>query len=180
MTNFQEQVYRHLESERMLEDFLGGLLAPNYLELAELLQKNYTFPPIDTVITALGNSNALAFAVALKLKARLVVVQDRPYKYEGVYASEIDDRILFGLQSQLEGIKNVLIVQDFLRHGYTPIGIYGLVAQAGGKVVGYQALIEYSNLGGRNRLEIMNVPVEVLAQVAHTPRGLQPERRNNL
>jgi|GEM_PF-1886206 len=172
---FREQVYGHLQSERSLEHFLGRSTPAEQLELVHALSA--LLPPCDAVLTLLGAGQGLGFALALERKTRLIVAQDRPFNFDGVYASEVDDKILFALQSHLEGVKRVVVIQDTLKRGYSSLGLVGLAAQAGAQVVGYGALVEYSNLGGRNRLEMMNLPVQVLAQVAHTPRGLQPERR---
>ena len=174
-TAFKEQVYQHLESERSLEHFLGIQTPLELLEWAVILSA--LLPRADAVLTLLGSGQGLGFAVALERKVPLIVAQDRPFKFDGVYASEVDDKILVALQDHLEGVKSLVVVQDTLRRGYSSLGLVGLAAQAGAQVVGFGALVEYSNLGGRNRLEMMNFPVQVLAQVAHTPRGLQPERR---
>jgi adenine/guanine phosphoribosyltransferase-like PRPP-binding protein len=174
-TAFKEQVYQHLESERSLEHFLGFLKPSQQLEMGRALSE--LLPQADAVLTLLGGGQGLGFAVALERKVPLIVAQDRPFKFDGVYASEVDDKILFALQDQLEGVKSLVVIQDTLRRGYSSLGLVGLAAQAGARVVGFGALVEYSNLGGRNRLEMMSFPVQVLAQVAHTPRGLQPERR---
>ena len=169
-TAFKEQVNQHLESERSLEQFLGFQTPAQQFELSAALSQ--LLPQADAVLTLLGSGQGLGFAVALERKVPLIVAQDRPFKFEGVYVSEVDDKILFALQDHLEGVKSVVVIQDVLRRGYSSLGLVGLAAQ-----VGFGALVEYSNLGGRNRLEMMNFPVQVLAQVAHTPRGLQPERR---
>ncbi len=174
-TAFREQVYGHLQSEQLLEHYLGLHTPVEQLELAHALSA--MLPPCDAVLTLLGSGQNLGFALALERKTRLIVAQDRPFNFDGVYASEVDDKILFALQSHLEGVGKVVVIQDTLKRGYSSLGLVGLAAQAGAQVVGYGALVEYSNLGGRNRLEMMNLPVQVLAQVAHTPRGLQPERR---
>ena len=174
-TAFKEQVNQHLESERSLEQFLGFQTPAQQFELSAALSQ--LLPQADAVLTLLGSGQGLGFAVALERKVPLIVAQDRPFKFEGVYVSEVDDKILFALQDHLEGVKSVVVIQDVLRRGYSSLGLVGLAAQAGAQVVGFGALVEYSNLGGRNRLEMMNFPVQVLAQVAHTPRGLQPERR---
>lgn len=59
----------------------------------------------------------------------------------------------------------VLIVDDFLASGDAGIALCELVAQAGGRVVGFAAAIEKKYQGGAKRLRKQGVKVECLAVI---------------
>lgn len=174
-TTLREQLEGHLHSEGSVEHFLWDLTPKELLDFADQIRVG--LPDVDVVLTSQGRSHSFAFALALSLKARLIIAQDRPFREGQDLMSEVDDRSWFVPKRAVPEGTRVLLVEDLLRYGYTPIGLMGLVAQVDAQVLGYASLLEYSNLGGRNRLEMLSIPVFIMQAIAHTPRGLVFDRR---
>lgn len=58
--------------------------------------------------------------------------------------------------------QQVLLVDDLVATGGTAVAAIGLLRQAGATVVGCSFVIDLPDLGGRKRVEALDVPVQVL------------------
>ncbi len=97
--------------------------------------------------------------VAVRKKGKLPW-QTISVEYELEYGS---DEVEIHIDS-LEPGDRVLMVDDLLATGGTATAASQLVRDAGGEVVGASFVVELPDLGGRARLEQMNVPVRALVE----------------
>ncbi|MDP6564572.1 MAG: adenine phosphoribosyltransferase [Alphaproteobacteria bacterium] len=95
--------------------------------------------------------------VAVRKKGKLPW-QTISVEYELEYGT---DEVEIHIDSIEKGDK-VLIVDDLIATGGTAAAAVQLVRDAGGEVVGASFVIDLPDLGGRRRLEAMNVPVLTL------------------
>lgn len=65
----------------------------------------------------------------------------------------------------------VLIVDDFLARGEAGMALCDIVEQAGGKVVGFTAIIEKKHQGGADRLRARGIKVQSLAVIEKMQNG---------
>ncbi|MBB6098274.1 adenine/guanine phosphoribosyltransferase-like PRPP-binding protein [Deinobacterium chartae] len=163
-----------LEDEHTLEARLSRLRPTEWTEAAAAFND---LPAFDTVLTLPGTAHNLGFALAQAHDARLALASERPPVGPACLA-EVDGHTLFSAQADLEGAKQVLIVRDVLRHGYASLALVGLVAQIGATVTGCVSALEFTRYGGRNHLELMDVPVFAGVRIAHVGAALQLERRH--
>ena len=80
--------------------------------------------------------------------------------YELEYGS---DRIAVHRDAVTEGQK-VLLVDDLIATGGTAVAAIDLLQQAGATVVGCSFVIDLPDLGGRKRIEELNIPVQILVE----------------
>jgi xanthine phosphoribosyltransferase len=67
--------------------------------------------------------------------------------------------------------ENLLVIDDFLAHGYAALGLASLAKQAGAQVLGVGIVIEKSFQGGAERLCAEGLRVESLAVVERIADG---------
>jgi len=67
--------------------------------------------------------------------------------------------------------ERVLIIDDFLASGATIVGLVRLAQTAGAKLVGIGALIEKTFEGGRELLEVLDIPIKALVPIASLDNG---------
>lgn len=67
--------------------------------------------------------------------------------------------------------ERVLIIDDFLASGATIAGLVRLLQTAGAKLVGIGALIEKTFEGGRELLEVLDIPIKALVPIASLDNG---------
>ncbi|MDY6845888.1 MAG: xanthine phosphoribosyltransferase [Chloroflexota bacterium] len=67
--------------------------------------------------------------------------------------------------------ERVLIIDDFLASGATIAGLVRLAQSAGAKLVGIGTLIEKTFEGGRELLEVLDIPVKALVSIASLDNG---------
>ncbi len=148
-------------------------------------------PTADILLTAESGGIAPAFALAQALGKPFVFARrsaDRvPGEVVQVRIGDLepglieDDRVnqhLIVSRDALPPGSRVLIVDDILGHGRTPLALTRLTLLAGAQVVGVAVYIEKTFQGGRNRLEVHGVPVFSLVRFAWNGREIFLERRN--
>ncbi len=67
--------------------------------------------------------------------------------------------------------EKVLIIDDFLASGNTIQGLVRLTLAAGAKLVGIGTLVEKIFEGGRQKLSVLNIPIESLAIITNMDDG---------
>jgi xanthine phosphoribosyltransferase len=147
-------------------------------------------PPADILLTAESGGIAPAFALAQALGKPFVFARRSADRVPGEVVQVrigdlepglIDDRVnqhLIVSRDALPPGSRVLIVDDILGHGRTPLALTRLSSLAGAQVVGVAVYIEKTFQGGRNRLEVHGVPVFSLVRFAWNGREIFLERRN--
>lgn len=149
-------------------------------------------PTADLLLTAESGGIAPAFALAQALGKPFVfarrsiarvpgeVVQVRVGDLEPDLAGDDDrsDQHLIVARDVLPPGSRVLIVDDILGHGRTPLALARLALKAGAQVVGLAVYVEKTFQGGRNRLEVHGVPVFSLVRFASNGHEIFLERRN--
>jgi hypothetical protein len=74
---------------------------------------------------------------------------------------------------------NVIVFDEFLELGTESLALVHLAAKAGAKVLAVAALTEKTHLGARSRLQVQNVGVISLVQIAKSGDQLILEQRSN-
>ena len=71
------------------------------------------------------------------------------------------------MEIHIDSIKNgdkVILIDDLIATGGTACAATELIREAGGEVVGASFVIDLPDLGGRKKLEALNVPVRTLIE----------------
>jgi xanthine phosphoribosyltransferase len=146
-------------------------------------------PNADILLTAESGGIAPAFALAQAMNKPFVfarrsnarvpgeIVQVRVGDLDPNVAETDDDQHLIVARDALQPGSRVLLVDDILGHGRTPLALSRLAGMAGTQVVGLAVFIEKTFQGGRNRLEVQGVPVHSLVRFASNGTELFLERR---
>ncbi|HUC62184.1 MAG TPA: adenine phosphoribosyltransferase [Alphaproteobacteria bacterium] len=121
---------------------------------------------IDKVAGIEARGFILGGAVAHMLKSGFVAVRKRgklPWKTVGQdYELEYGiDRVEIHTDSILEG-ERILVVDDLIATGGTAAAAIELIRRTGGAIVGASFVIDLPELGGKKRLEAMDVEVSAL------------------
>ena len=118
---------------------------------------------------AAGESLGLPVLVAKKHRSRNIS--------EGVYTAPVfsfthqtENQVVVS-KEYLSAWDRVLIVDDFLASGNAALGLLSLVEQAGATAVGFVALIEKDEQGGRALLEAKGIKVYSLARIKELRAG---------
>jgi hypothetical protein len=74
---------------------------------------------------------------------------------------------------------NVIVFDELLEVGTEPLALVHLAAKAGARVLAVATLTEKTHLGARSRLQVQNVPVVSLVQIAKVGDQLILEQRSN-
>ncbi len=146
-------------------------------------------PNADILLTAESGGIAPAFALAQALNKPFVfarrsnarvpgeIVQVRVGDLDPNAPETEDDQHLIVARDALQPGSRVLLVDDILGHGRTPLALSRLAGMAGAQVVGLAVFIEKTFQGGRNRLEVQGIPVHSLVRFASNGTELFLERR---
>jgi adenine phosphoribosyltransferase len=138
--------------------------AQGFATCVEALAQRFAGGGVDKVIGVEARGLIIAGAVAFRLGAGFVPVRKKGKLPWQVYAESYEleygvDTLEVHIDAVLEG-ERVLIVDDVLATGGTAASTRRLVERLGGEVVGFGCVIELGFLGGRQRLE--GVDVEAL------------------
>jgi adenine phosphoribosyltransferase len=146
----------------LFKDIMPLLGNPTAFQHAiDLLSIRYAGEPIDAIAAAEARGFLFAAPLALKLHKPLVPLRKPgklPYR---TYSLKYD--LEYGqaeLHMHVDGVnpgQRVLLVDDVLATGGTMVAAKKLIEQAGGSVYGAAFLIELSFLGGRAKLDGMDV-----------------------
>ncbi|PYE54578.1 hypothetical protein [Deinococcus yavapaiensis] len=169
-TQLQRKIRAALPDEGAVHETLHGLSVEVWQEVVEALKLR--LPEFDIVI-GVGNGS-LAFATALAdLRAAAVTSARGTPTLAPHYRS--DHWVVE--QKPLLGRRTALIATLEFAQGHAELELSTLARQAGLEVAGIAAGIEFTSKGGRSRVDMLGVKVFTLLQLAHTPSGLQSERR---
>ncbi len=146
-------------------------------------------PNADILLTAESGGIAPAFALAQAMNKPFVFARRSNARVPGEIVqvrvgdvvpdadeSETDQHLIVSRDALQPGSR-VLLVDDILGHGRTPLALSRLAGMAGTQVVGLAVFIEKTFQGGRNRMEVQGVPVFSLARFASNGTELFLERR---
>lgn len=135
-------------------------------------------PDLVLTVEASGIAAALTTAIALG-NLPVVFAKKSPTRNvtDDVYQSRVFS-FTHGVENHVRVAKDylpagsrVLIVDDFLANGAAATGLYDIVRQAGGTVVGVGVCVEKGFQPGRAKLESMGVKVVSLAKVNGIDHG---------
>lgn len=169
-TQLQRKIRAALPDEGAVHETLHGLSDDVWQEVVDALK--FRLPEFDVVVAVGSGSGPFASALASLHGAGVTAARGTP-SLAPHYRSEhwvVE-------QKPLLGRKTALIATIEFAQGLAELELCTLARQAGLDVAGIAAGIEFTSKGGRSRVDMLGVKVYTLVQLAHTPRGLQPERR---
>ena len=157
-TQLREYVADALPDEGAVLSALFTLPAEAWGEAALALAPDV--PTFDVVLAVSGVGEAFAGRLAARAGVPLAM------------ARRSEHRTLAPLAQ-----RRALLASPLLTDGVPELELAALARQAGADVVSSACALEFTARGGRSRLDMLAVKVYALLQLAHTPGGLQFERR---
>lgn len=173
-TRLQERVAGALPGERDVMGALGALPGEAWGEAALTLAAN--LPAFDVVLAVSGVGETFGERLAAQAGVPLALARNTPAhapQPPGQWRFErwtVERRLLTGR-------RRALLASALLADGVPELELAALALQAGLEVIGAACAVEFSTRGARSRLDMRGVRVHALLQLAHTPQGLQFERR---
>jgi len=172
--------------ERILKDgksFDGGVLKVDSFinhQMDPILMKSigvefvrkFGHLPINKIITIEASGIAPAIMLGYLLELPVVFVKkSKPKTMQGtlstsVYSFTKDRHYEICVSTDfLNADDNVLFIDDFLANGNAALAVHELVQASGATLMGMGFLIEKSFQAGRERLDVLNIQIESLAQI---------------
>ena len=153
----------------MFRDITTLLQDPVGLRLTiEQMLKPFANLRIDKVAGIEARGFIVGGAVAHQLTCGFIPIRKKgklPWETIGVdYELEYGtDRIEVHKDAVTQG-QNVLLVDDLIATGGTAIAAIDVLQQLGANVVGCAFVVDLPDLGGRKRIEDLNIPVQILVE----------------
>lgn len=157
-----------------VDSFLNHQLDSELLvQMGEVFATHFKDKKITKVMTVETSGIAIALTTAIALKVPVVfgrkqqsVVTDKEVYSAPVFSftKRTMSRITVS-KKLLHQDDHVLIIDDFLAHGETTLGLVAIAKQANASVVGVGVVIEKSFQDGRNKLQAAGLDVYALARV---------------
>ncbi len=123
---------------------------------------------VDNVVGIEARGFVFGAAVAYELNAGFVPVRKKgklPFDtYEQDYELEYGTDILEMHADAIRGQEKVLLIDDLIATGGTAEAAIKVLRKAGANVIGAAFVIDLPDLGGRKRIEAMDVPVTTLVE----------------
>ncbi|MBV8281084.1 MAG: adenine phosphoribosyltransferase [Candidatus Eremiobacteraeota bacterium] len=146
----------------LFRDITPVLQDPAALRAAvDLMADAYRHAKIDVVVGIEARGYILGAPIAYKLGAGFVPVRKPgklPYDKISVdYALEYGTNTLEMHSDAVNGTHRVLVVDDLLATGGTAAAVRQMLDRVGGRIVGFAFLIELTALGGRAKLQGVDV-----------------------
>lgn len=165
-----EHVRAALPDEDAVHAALSDLPDGAWVEAARELFAG--LPDFDVLLTPEGEGGAFGHTLALLGGANFAVARRGMIEAPQVRGER------WGVEQHLlAGNRTALIATPVLTDGVPELELAALARGAGLAVVGAASALEFTSQAARSRLDMLGAKVYALAQLAHTPRGLQFERR---
>jgi adenine phosphoribosyltransferase len=128
----------------------------------------YAGAPIDKVVGLEARGFILGGAIAHQLGTGFVPIRKKG-KLPGTtisqdYKLEYGEAIVEIHDDAIEAGERILVVDDLLATGGTAEAGITLIERLGGDIVGCSFIVDLPELGGRKKLESMNMDVQVLCE----------------
>jgi len=128
----------------------------------------YAGQPIDKVVGLEARGFILGGAIAHQLGTGFVPVRKKG-KLPGTtisqdYKLEYGEAIVEIHDDAIEAGERILVVDDLLATGGTAEAGIKLIERLGGDIIGCSFIVDLPELGGRNKLQSMNMDVQVLCE----------------
>jgi adenine phosphoribosyltransferase len=128
----------------------------------------YAGAPIDKVVGLEARGFILGGAIAHQLGTGFVPIRKKG-KLPGTtisqdYKLEYGEAIVEIHDDAIEAGERILVVDDLLATGGTAEAGITLIERLGGDIVGCSFIVDLPELGGREKLESMNMDVQVLCE----------------
>lgn len=128
----------------------------------------YAGQPIDKVVGLEARGFILGGAIAHQLSVGFVPIRKKgklPGKtIEQAYTLEYGEAVMEVHDDALQAGEKVLLVDDLLATGGTAEAGIKLIERMGGEVIGCAFIIDLPDLGGRKKLEELNMDVHALCE----------------
>ena len=153
----------------MFRDVTTLFADPRGLRLAiDQLLHPYAGAPIDKVVGLEARGFILGGAIAHQLGTGFVPIRKKG-KLPGTtisqdYKLEYGEAIVEIHDDAIEAGERILVVDDLLATGGTAEAGITLIERLGGDIVGCSFIVDLPELGGRKKLESMNMDVQVLCE----------------
>ncbi len=170
----QDRVAQVLPSERDVMSVLNGLSAGIWSDAAITLVP--ALPAFDVVLAPSGVGEAFGEQLATLAEAPLALARRTPANPPSAPQQWQSEHWAVE-RRPLTGKRRALLVSALLEGGVPELELATLARRAGIEVVGVACAVEFSAHGARSRLYMQAIKVYALLQLAHTPAGLQFERR---
>ena len=168
-----ERVRAALPREKAVRAALAALPDGVWVEAACELHPN--LPDFEVVLTAEGVGGAFAQTLGLLGDAEVAVARRGPHPLdEGPRLSS--EHWTVG-RRPLSGKNHALIAAPLLDDGVPELELAQLARSVGLQLSVAACALEFTSRAARSRLDMLGVTVIALTQLAHTPGGLQFERR---
>jgi len=120
---------------------------------------------VSGIAPALETANALDVPLVYARKQRSSVMTDEYHLATATSRTKKEDVCLMVSKRYLGADDHVLVIDDFLATGSTMMALVELVKSSGATISGIGFVIEKPAEGGRDRLDVLGVPIVSLACV---------------